>query len=102
MRKLIIALAIAFGTLTITNAQSSSPETPTKAQVASVQDDYTEVKASELPQAVKDAIAKDLEGAVVSKAYANKKGEFKLVVITTGKMSKILFVNAKGEWIKKQ
>jgi len=102
MRKLIIALAIAFGTLTVTNAQSSSPDTPTKAQVASVQDDYKEVKVSELPQAVKDAIAKDLEGAIVSKAYANQKGEFKLVVTTADNASKTIFANEKGEWIKKQ
>jgi len=102
MKKLIIALAIAFGTLTVTNAQSSSSETPTKAQTASVQDDYKEVKVSELPQAVKDAVAKDLEGAIVSTAYANGKGEFKLVVTTADKLSKTLYANSKGEWIKKQ
>ncbi len=102
MRKLIIALAIAFGTLTVTNAQSSSSDTPTKAQVASVQDDYKEVNVSDLPQAVKDAFAKDLEGVVVSQAYANQKGEFKLVVTTTNDVSKILFANEQGEWIKMQ
>ena len=102
MRKLIIAIAIAFGTLTVTNAQSSSPDTPTKALQASVQDDYTEVNVSDLPQALKDTIAKDLEGAVVSQAYSNLKGEFKLVVTTADDVSKILFANEKGEWIKKQ
>ncbi len=102
MRKLMFAIAIVFGTLTITNAQSSSPETPTKALLASVQDDYKEVNVSELPQAVKDAIAKDLEGAVVSKAYTNGKGEFKLVVTTADEMSKTLFINKKGEWKKEQ
>lgn len=102
MKRVIIALAIAFGTLTVTYAQSSSSETPTKAQFASVQDGYKEVKVSDLPQAVKDAVAKDLEEAVVSKAYANDKGEFKLVVTTADKLSKTLYANSKGEWIKKQ
>jgi hypothetical protein len=102
MRKLIVALAIAFGTLTVTNAQSSSLDNPTKAHLASMQDDYKEVNVSDLPQAVKDVIAKDLEGAVVSQAYANQKGEFKLVVTTADDVSKILFANEKGEWIKKQ
>ncbi len=102
MKKLMIAVAILVGTLTSINAQSSFKETPSKAQVASSQDDYKEVKVSELPQAVKDAIAKDLEGVVVSKAYANEKGEFKLIVTTTDKLSKTLYANSKGEWIKKQ
>ncbi len=102
MKKLIIATAVILGTLTSINAQSSFKETPSKAQVASSQDGYKEVKTSELPQAVKDAIAKDLEGAIVSKAYANEKGEFKLVVTTPDKLSKTLYANSKGEWIKKQ
>ena len=82
MKRVIVALAIAFGTLTVTYAQSSSTEIPTKAQKASVQDDYKEVK--------------------VSNAYANGKGEFKLVVTTADKLSKTLYANSKGEWIKKQ
>ena len=102
MKKLMIAAAIILVTLTSINAQSSVQDTPSKAQVASSQDDYKEVKVSELPQAVKDAIAKDLEGATVSKAYANEKGEFKLVVTTADKLSKTLYANSKGEWIKKQ
>ncbi|MDC8002751.1 hypothetical protein POV27_01685 [Aureisphaera galaxeae] len=102
MKKLMIATAIIMVSLTSINAQSSLKESPSKAQVASSQDDYKEVKVSELPQAVKDAIAKDLEGATVSKAYANEKGEFKLVVTTADKLSKTLYANNKGEWIKKQ
>jgi len=102
MKNTIVALAIALGTLTVTYAQSSSSETPTKAQYASVQDGYKEVKVSELPQAVKDAVAKDLEDMIVSKAYSNGKGEFKLVVTTPDKLSKTLYANSKGEWIEKQ
>lgn len=102
MKKLIVATAILLGALTSMNAQSSVQETSSKEQVAASQDDYKEVKVSELPQAVKEAIAKDLEGAVVSKAYANKKGEFKLVVTTADKLSQTLYANSKGQWIKKQ
>lgn len=102
MRKFFIATAIALGTLTVTNAQSIDKETPTKDQKAALQVDYKEVEVSSLPQAVKDAVAKDLQGATVSKAYANKKGEYKLVVTTADKLSQTLYANAKGEWIKKQ
>lgn len=102
MKKTIIAFAIAFVTLTVTNAQSTAVEPSTKELKAAVQDDYTEVEVSELPQAVKDAIAKDLKDVVVSKAFVNKKGEFKLVVTTDDELSKTLYANNKGEWIKKQ
>lgn len=98
----MFAIAVAFSTLTVTNAQSSSPETPTEALYASVQDDYKEVNVSDLPQAVEDTVANNLEVATVSKAYTNGKGEFKLVVTTADEMSKTLFANSKGEWIKEQ
>lgn len=101
MKKWIVTFAIAFAILTI-NAQSLDAEIPSKAQNASVQDDYKEVSVSNLPQAIKDAVAKDLEDAVVTKAYANEKGEFKLVVTTGDKLSKTLFANSKGQWIKEQ
>lgn len=101
MKKWIVTFAIAFAILTI-NAQSLDAETPSKAQNASVQDDYKEVSASNLPQAIKDAVAKDLEDAIVVKAYANQKGEFKLVVTTGDKLSKTLFANSKGQWRKEQ
>ena len=50
MRTLVIAFAITNGTLIVTIVQSSSTDTPTKAQSASVQDDNKEVQVSELPQ----------------------------------------------------
>ena len=107
MKKLVLVTAMVLGTLTTTNAQSSlagtsTEEAPTTLTQVS-QDDYREVKISELPQAVKDAVAKDLEEAVVSKAFANEKGEFKLVVTAAnGKEAKTLHINSKGEWIKKE
>ena len=107
MKKLVLVTAMVMGTLTITNAQSSVASTSTEeapttfTQVS--QDDFSEVQVSELPQAVKDAVAKDLEQAVVSKAFVNKKGEFKLVVSQAGnKEAKTLYINSKGEGIKKE
>ena len=107
MKKLVLVTAMVLATITITNAQSSVASTSTEEAPTTLtqvsQDDFSEVKISELPQAVKDAVAKDLEGAVVSKAFANKKGEFKLVVSTAGsKEAKTLYVNSNGEWIKKE
>ena len=106
MKKLIITSVILLGTLTITNAQSSettaaSKDASTTLQ-AVVQDDFKEVKVSELPQAVQESVAKDFKGATVSKAYKNAKGEFKLVVSTSDGAKRTLLANSKGEWIKKQ
>ena len=106
MKKLILSIVMVLGIVTITQSQSSlaststedAPTTPT--QVA--QDDYSEVKVSDLPQAVKDAVAKDLEDTIITQAFANKKGVFKLVVTTTNKEAKTLFINRKGEWIKEK
>ena len=63
---------------------------------------YEEVKVSELPQPVKDAVAKNFEGATITKAYKSEKGEFKLVISTADGESQTLHANSKGEWIEKQ
>ncbi len=64
--------------------------------------DYKEVKASKVPQAVQDAIAKDFGGATISKAYVNANGDYKLDLATADKKAATVYANAKGEWIKNE
>ena len=71
------------------------------ATTAPVQD-YKEVKASEVPQTVQDAVAKDFNGATISKAYVNAKGEYKLDLATADKKAATVYADAKGEWIKNE
>ena len=78
-----------------------------KAKVeAVVAQDYEELKAADLPQVVKDAVAKTYEGTVIAKAFGNEKGEYKLVLTSAeaaskGKAGKTVYVNGKGEFIEK-
>lgn len=124
MKKLILSTAIVLGGLTAATAQDKEPtamneqkQTAVEAQVESrieaAQDaetaevavpvqDYKEVKASEVPQTVKDAVAKDFSGATISKAYVNANGEYKIELATADAKKSTVYANAKGEWIKNE
>lgn len=108
MKKLIFATALAIGSLTAVQAQDaaiaqvSTDEATVAVQAEAVAQDFKEIKPSELPKPVLEAVAKEFEGATVSKAYKNEKGEFKLVLATAEKANTTVYANSKGEWIKKQ
>ncbi len=116
MKKLFFASVFALGTLTAVNAQTEEKQ-PTAMNETSVEtvaakrdasltaQDYKELKASELPKSVKDAVAKAYQDATISKAYKNGKGEFKLVITTLAadgvkKASKTVYLDSNGKWIK--
>ena len=69
---------------------------------ADVAQDYKEVKASEVPQTVQDAVAKDFSGATISKAYVNAQGDYKIELATADAKKATVYANAKGEWIKNE
>ena len=129
MKKLILSTAIVLGGLTAATAQTEKEptamneqkQTAVEAQVENkleaAQDaetvkpapasadaiptqDYKEVKASEVPQTVQDAVAKDFSGATISKAYVNANGDYKIQLATADKKTATVYANAKGEWIK--
>tara|TARA_B100000949_G_C14211529_1_gene420498 strand:- start:636 stop:974 length:339 start_codon:yes stop_codon:yes gene_type:complete len=110
MKKLIFATALALGSLTAVNAQEGAiAQTSTNeakmaqtvaAQQAAATQGFTEVKASELPQAIQDAVTKDFKGASVSKAYKNAKGQYKLILTTADKQKKTVYANSEGQWLK--
>jgi hypothetical protein len=126
MKKLILSTAILLGGLTAATAQTTDKEstamneqkqTAVEAQVenrienaqdaetaviAAPVQDYKEVKASEVPATVQAAVAKDFDGATISKAYVNAKGEYKLNLATADKKAATVYANAKGEWIKNE
>lgn len=67
-----------------------------------VAQDYKEVQASEVPQAVQDAVANDFDGATISKAYVNAQGEYKIELATADAKTATVYANANGEWIKNE
>tara|TARA_R110000772_G_scaffold210407_3_gene320955 strand:- start:199 stop:618 length:420 start_codon:yes stop_codon:yes gene_type:complete len=64
--------------------------------------DYKEVKTSEIPQNIQDAVVNDFNGATISKAYLNAKGDYKIEIATADAKSATVYANAQGEWIKKE
>ncbi|QIE59535.1 hypothetical protein G5B37_08150 [Rasiella rasia] len=100
MKKFLIVFIFSIGMM----ATYATPIINSEANLTSQKElrKYVEVKVSELPQPVKIAVAKDFEGATISKAYKSEKGEFKLVISTEAGESQTLHANSKGEWIEKQ
>ncbi|WP_051285261.1 hypothetical protein [Aequorivita capsosiphonis] len=74
----------------------------TEVAAADVVQDYKEVKSADLPQAVKDAVAADFDGAAISKAYVNAQGDYKIELATADAKQATVYANAKGEWIKNE
>jgi len=121
MKNLIFASAILLGGITAATAQSkpentamnSPQESTVKVQTETTMDsadeatisvavqDYKEVKSSDVPQAVKDAVTKTFEATTISKAYVNEKGEYKLELSNADAKSSTVYSTDKGEWIKK-
>ena len=89
MKKLILSAAIVLGGLT---APSLS---------AAVQD-FKEVKLSDLPQSVKDAIEDEFNDATISKAYVNSKGDYKLQLSTEEQDNLTVYTNAKGQLVQNE
>lgn len=122
MKKLILSTAIVLGGLTAVTAQSdkevtamneqkSATLTQVEEKVEAAQDlklsanavqNFKEVKASELPEAVQNAVANDFDGATISKAYVNAKGDYKIELTTADAKKATVYANAKGEWIKNE
>jgi len=68
--------------------------------IYNVQDEFQEIDAAEVPQAITDALAADYPGAEISKAYKNDASEYKLEIII-GEETATLYANEGGEWIQK-
>ncbi|MGO3181469.1 MAG: hypothetical protein ACTIJ9_01420 [Aequorivita sp.] len=119
MKKLILSAAVVLGGLTAVTAQTSkeamalnTPQTVAETQVESQPNtvnenedtpvqDYKEVKASEVPQPVLEALAQNYSGATISKAYINAQGEYKLELATVDNDSKTVYINGNGEEVNK-
>ena len=98
MKKLILSAVIVLGSLS-TFAQAQT-ETKTEETTQTVGENYTEIKAEELPAAVQAALKAAHPTAVVEKAFVNEKKEFKLE-IKVGDQKATVYADANGNWIKK-
>jgi predicted KAP-like P-loop ATPase len=105
MKKLILTAAIFLGSLSTFAQASPATKTEKTTQTTQttqvVEEKYTEIKAEELPDAVKSSLKKAFPTAVLDKAFINEKKEYKLQV-TVGEKVGALYADAAGKWITKQ
>lgn len=96
MKKLVLASALVLGCFTMTASVVSNVND----NIANVvlQDNFTEISAESVPQAVKDAVNTDYAGATIDKAYVNENNVYKLEISLDG-TSSTLYANEEGEWI---
>ena len=124
MRKMIFTATILLGGITSVAAQTENqpklqeqPQTTVEAKaesrlivankakastVAKVEQDYKEVKSSDLPDAVKETIAKDFDGTTISKAYVNAQGEYKIELASKNAKKATVHVDSRGKLIKNE
>ncbi|MES2239419.1 MAG: hypothetical protein V4497_04090 [Bacteroidota bacterium] len=97
MKKLILSAAIVLGSLTTISAQTAAAPTE---QVAPAADGYTEIKATDLPSAITEALKKSYPDAVLSKAFVNEKKEYKLEISVKDQAATV-YTDVDGNWLKK-
>jgi len=101
MKKLLLVSALALGFVFNVSAQKAD-ETET-AVVATAIQDFVEVAIDNLPQAVKDAAAKDYAEHTISKAYATADAlTFKLELADKAGETSTVYCDAEGNWIKQE
>lgn len=93
MKKLILSAAILLGSLSTFTANASVQNSVEKTIV--IGDEYIEVKITELPAAIAEAVKKSHSDAVITKAYVNEGKKYKLE-LTTGDKSETIFTDANG------
>ncbi|MCD8269286.1 MAG: hypothetical protein LUD46_13100 [Parabacteroides sp.] len=100
MKKIVLMVAVvACVAFASQNAQALTVNTSVE-NVA--QDEYTKVELEDVPQAVKDAVAKDYEGSSIKEAFvagADAAKKYKVVIVTEDQMEQTLLYNEKGEAI---
>ncbi|MBC9795402.1 hypothetical protein [Sinomicrobium weinanense] len=98
MKKIVFASVLALGSLTAISA--TTPVVHDGIMDVVLQEEFTEISADELPQAVKDALAADFPNATLDKVSVNENKEYKLEVTIDGTAS-VLYASEDGEWIQK-
>ncbi|MBA6152064.1 hypothetical protein [Gelidibacter maritimus] len=100
MKKVVLTVAIILGGFS-TYAVSTIPPTPQVELIA--QEEYKEIKVEALPQAVKDALAKDFPTATLTKAYVGEKQEleYKLDLTIEGEELSV-YADKDGNWVEKK
>lgn len=98
MKKLILSAAILLGGISAQAATNLKPAAVFHS--VTIQDEFTEITADAVPDAVKSTIEKSFPSAKLEKAYKNEKNEYKLDIAMGDKKYTVL-TDASGNIIKK-
>jgi hypothetical protein len=99
MKNLILAAALSLGTLTAFAQDTEAENAQNAATEATVQDNFTEVSVSDLPEAIPAAVTKSYPTAKIQKAYVNESKQYKLEVALEDGSTVTLFVDENGNGI---
>lgn len=97
MKKLFVAAALVLGGFA---TQAATTINSDGVAIVASQEEFKEIAVEEVPEAITTALAKDYEGATISKAYVNEAKEYKLE-IAIGEKAGVIYANENGEWIQK-
>ncbi|MDW5288311.1 hypothetical protein [Formosa sp. PL04] len=101
MRNLFLTLAVATVVICNMSFYAASPTVVAfENGIFVLQDEYKEIKVSELPTVITDAVSADFSEATISKAYVNELKEYKLELTMDG-VIKTVYTDAAGKWINK-
>ena len=81
-------------------AEDAAESTEAAAEEATAGDDFSEVTADELPEAVTAAVSKNYPTASIDKAYVNEANQFKLEVSLEDGTAGTLYADENGNWIE--
>lgn len=98
MKKLFVSAAIILGT--VTGFATSTPSAFNLPKVVSLNEEFKEIKAEEVPDAVKTSLKTAYPDATLDKAYVNAAKEYKLE-ITVRDQKATVYADANGNWLKK-
>lgn len=107
MKKFVLSMmtmgAMFFATQNV-QAQVEEIEEEIETEVEIEQEEFASVDVMELPQAVKDALLTDYNGAVASEAWVKNKGDkkiYKLKLDVKGETEKV-YIDQDGKWLEKE
>lgn len=101
MKKIVLMVAVV---ACVAFASQNAQAVAVQASVENVmQDDFVKIEATDLPQAVQDAIAKSYEGNTVKEAYvagADGAKKYKVVLVDKEQKEQTVVLNESGEAVE--
>ena len=98
MKKVVFVLALALGSITAFAQETENTETV--ATEVAVQDDFSEIATTELPEAVTEAVTKNYPTATIDRTFVNEAKHFRLEVSLGDGTSGTLYADENGNWIE--